>query len=99
MLSSHDRLAQNKRRRAASVLCSSMYTDVYVVLAKSIEIIDNVSDLPHDTHEQVLKLKQALYGLKQGPQLWNKEMHAFLFGEFGWTRADNESCLYNHHDD
>ena len=76
-----------------------MYTDLYVDLAKSIGIIDKVSELPHDTHGQVLKLKRALHGLKQGPQLWNKEMNAFLFGELGWTRADNESSLCYHHDD
>ena len=93
------RLAFDIRRRAASVLCSSMDTVVYVDLAKGIRIIDKVLKLPHDTHGHVLMLKRALYGLKQSPKLWNMKMNAFHVDEFGWTRADNEPCLYNHHDD
>ena len=48
-------------------LRSSMDTDVYVELAKGIGLIDKVSKLPHDTDGQVLKLRRALYGLKQSP--------------------------------
>jgi hypothetical protein len=79
-------------------LRSSMDTDVYVDLAKGIQLMDKVSGLPHNSDGQVLKLRRALYGLKQSPQLWNKEMNSFLVDELGWTRADNESCLYYFHD-
>ena len=78
-------------------LRSNMDTDVYVGLAKGVELIDKVSKLPYNFDNQVLKLRRALYGLKQSPQLWNKEMNSFLVDELGWTRADNESCLYYYH--
>ena len=80
-------------------LRSSMDTDVYVYLVKGIGLIDKVLKLPHDNDGQVLRLRRALYGLKQSPQLWNKEMNTFVVDELGWTRADNESCPYYHHDD
>ena len=80
-------------------LRSSMDTDVYVQLAKGISLLDKVTGKPHDADGSVLKLRRALYGLKQSPQLWNKEMNSFLVNELGWTRADNESCLYYFHDE
>ena len=41
----------------------------------------------------VVKLKRALYGLKQSPREWNSVMNAFLLG-LGYKRCRMDPCLY-----
>ena len=42
---------------------------------------------------KVLKLRKALYGLRQAPQAWNAKLNATL-GELGFTRCATEHVLY-----
>ena len=43
--------------------------------------------------ELVLKLKKALYGIKQAPYLWNSLLHKFLVGQ-GMQRSEVDPCIY-----
>jgi hypothetical protein len=42
---------------------------------------------------QVLKLKKAMYGLKQAPQAWHKALSQWLFS-IGFHRCDAEMCVF-----
>ncbi|CAH2108821.1 unnamed protein product [Euphydryas editha] len=42
---------------------------------------------------KVLKLKRALYGLKEAPKCWNTRFHEFIIKE-GFTQSKHDSCLY-----
>jgi hypothetical protein len=42
---------------------------------------------------KVLKLRKALYGLRQAPWVWNAKLYATL-GELGFTRCTTEHALY-----
>ena len=50
----------------------------------------------HDVNydNRVVRLLRALYGLKQSPQLWNKELNRVLVDELNLTRASADACLY-----
>ena len=54
----------------------------YMDLPKGISLRDTDGKL-HTT----VKLKRALYGLKQSPQLWSKALNKFFIQECGFTRA------------
>jgi hypothetical protein len=43
--------------------------------------------------EQVLKLRKALYGLRQAPRAWYAKLHCCL-NSLGFTRNDNEHAVY-----
>ena len=66
----------------------------YMDLPKGISLRDTDGKL-HTT----VKLKRALYGLKQSPQLWSKALNKFFIQECGFTRAKSETCLYYKHQD
>jgi len=42
---------------------------------------------------QVLKLKKAMYGLKQAPQAWHQNFSTWLFS-IGFRRTDAEPCVF-----
>ena len=42
---------------------------------------------------QVLKLKKAMYGLKQAPQAWHQTLSKWLFS-IGFHRCDAEPCVF-----
>ena len=42
---------------------------------------------------RVLRLRKALYGLRQAPRAWNAKLDATL-GELGFKRCANEHTLY-----
>ena len=42
---------------------------------------------------RVLRLRKALYGLRQAPRAWNAKLDATL-GELGFTRSATEHALY-----
>jgi hypothetical protein len=41
------------------------------------------------------QMRQAIYGLKQAPGVWNKMFHKFLLS-IGFTRSKADHCLYTH---
>lgn len=43
--------------------------------------------------KMVWKLKKAIYGIKQAPYEWNKEINGLLVG-IGFTRMKTDTCLY-----
>ena len=46
-------------------------------------------------HEhKVLKMKKALYGLRQAPRAWYNRIDSYLMNN-GFNRSSNESTLYN----
>ena len=50
------------------------------------------------THPQkVCKLKKAIYGLKQSPRLWNKNLDSFL-RRIGFQSLFTDSCIYTRMD-
>ena len=44
--------------------------------------------------EKVLKLKRALYGLKQSPRQWNKLLKDHLQSECGLVQSKNDDCIF-----
>ena len=42
----------------------------------------------------VLKLKKALYGIKQAPHCWHKTIHDFLTIDLGFKQCHYDQCLY-----
>ena len=42
---------------------------------------------------RVIRLRKALYGLRQAPRAWNAKLDATL-GELGFTRCATEHALY-----
>ena len=62
-------------------------------LAKTIFIKQASGFVIKGTEHKVLKLRKALYGLRQAPQAWNAKLDATL-GELGFTRCATEHTLY-----
>ena len=79
-------------------LRSRIDSDMYVSLAKGVQLIDKATGLPYNHNGDALKLRRALYGCRQSPQLFNKVVNQFFVEELGWVRGENESCLYHHFD-
>ena len=42
----------------------------------------------------VCKLQKSLYGLKQGPRNWYRDMRSFVTGELGYTATVSDPCLF-----
>lgn len=47
-----------------------------------------------DSTNRVCKLKRALYGLKQSPLLWFRELVGFLVDDCHLTQMKNEPCMF-----
>lgn len=57
--------------------------EVYIKCPKGLKIEEG----------KVLRLKKALYGLKEAPKCWNKRFHEFIIGK-GYSLSKHDSCLY-----
>ncbi|RVE40811.1 hypothetical protein evm_014540 [Chilo suppressalis] len=57
--------------------------DVYIKCPKGLKIGER----------KVLKLKKALYGLKEAPKCWNGRFHQFITGK-GYVQSKYDYCLY-----
>jgi hypothetical protein len=44
--------------------------------------------------DKVLKLKRALYGIKQAPKEWNANINAFFIEQLGFKPCIKDTCLY-----
>lgn len=53
--------------------------------------------LQNKTEGKVLKLKKALYGLKEAPRCWNEKLSKFLT-QNGLKRSQSDFCLYTGQD-
>ena len=74
-------------------LRAMMDTEMYMTLPKGVNLVD-VNDPSKSTLTgYVIRLLRSLYGLKQSPQLWNKELDRF-FTKYNFHRADAETSLY-----
>ena len=74
--------------------------EIYVRLPKGVNIMalnDMGKRVPLEKANKVLRLLKSLYGIKQAPQLWNKELTRFL-GTIGFQRLESESSVYVKHD-
>ena len=73
--------------------------EIYVKLPKGISILtldEAGKKVPLESLEsagKALKLIEALHGLKQAPQLWNKELISYL-AELGLKCLESESSIY-----
>jgi hypothetical protein len=55
--------------------------------------VKQLPGFPVSKEEQVLKLKKALYGLRQAPRAWYAKLHCCL-NSLGFTHNDNEHAVY-----
>lgn len=62
--------------------------DIYAEKPEGIEI---------GSKDQVLKLKKAIYGLKQSSLVWNMKLNRAL-QKLGLQRSKVDPCIYYHHD-
>jgi hypothetical protein len=71
----------------AAFLNGDLEQEVYTTLPESYD--------PCDEHGNplVLKLKQALYGLRQAPRAWYDKLHSVLLS-MGFSRSAIDPCLY-----
>ena len=69
-----------------------IYSDVYIRLPYGISIVD--PQLKAGSKGRIPKLLRALYGLRQSPSLWNKELNCFFVDTLHYTRCTSDSCLY-----
>jgi hypothetical protein len=51
----------------------------------------------HGKVHTIVKLLRALYGLRQSPQKFNKELVKFLVEESGFKQTSADSCLFYHY--
>jgi hypothetical protein len=66
-------------------LNADVHEDIYVLVPDGMKLkVGN---------GKVLKLKKALYGIKQAPHEWNKNINAFLLS-IGFRRCLMDTCLY-----
>jgi hypothetical protein len=79
-------------------LRSNMDTEVFVRLARGISLRDRRDGSDPINNGMSLRLLKSIYGLRQSPQLWNKEINTFMVDEMGFTRGSNESSMYHRHD-
>lgn len=56
------------------------------------ELPDGI-DFGFNARNTVIKLKKALYGLRQAPKVWNEHLHLFL-SELNFQRCLGDPCLY-----
>ena len=73
---------------------SKIDVPIYVQLPSGITVDARYQDGKYNN--RVVRLLRALYGLKQSPQLWNKELNRVLTDELQFSRSINDSCLYYH---
>ena len=71
---------------------SKIDTPIYLQLPDGITVDARYPNGKYDN--RVVRLLRALYGLKQSPQLWNKELNRILTDVHGFTRSTSDSCLY-----
>jgi len=62
-------------------------------LAETVFIKQALGFAVKGAEHKVLKLRKALYGLRQAPRAWNAKLDATL-GELGFTRCATEHALY-----
>lgn len=62
------------------------------------EVKDDIYIYPPDgiccDKDRVLKLRKAIYGLKQSSKCWNEKINTFLV-QYGFVRSENDYCLYS----
>ena len=72
---------------------------IYIQLVRGVNLRSKADGTDPLQHDMALRLLKSLYGIKQAPQLWNKDITNFMVNEsFGFTRASAESSLYYKHD-
>jgi hypothetical protein len=64
-------------------LNASVSEDIYVSIPEGMNM----------NEDYVLKLKKALYGIKQAPREWNQEITKFLLN-LGYVACKKDACLY-----
>ena len=73
-------------------LCTGIDSDVYVRLPNGISFVD--PQLKAGSTGRIPKLLRALYGLRQSPSLWNKELNCFFVDTLKHARCASDRCLY-----
>mmetsp|Transcript_9195 Transcript_9195/g.37743 ORF Transcript_9195/g.37743 Transcript_9195/m.37743 type:complete len:529 (+) Transcript_9195:1474-3060(+) len=71
---------------------SRIDTDIYVKLPTGTSFTD--LDGHKYKHRRLPKLLKSLYGLRQSPLLFNKEIDSFFQTTLGYERGLSDSCLY-----
>ncbi len=69
----------------SAFLHSELYDDIYMEVPEGIVYCG----------DKVCKLRRALYGLKQSPQIWNQKLHNYLI-QIGFKQCKVDYCVYYH---
>ena len=72
---------------STAFLNANLEETVFMKIPPGMEIIGDDSD------DLVLRLRRALYGLKQSPRAWNRELDTFLKSQ-GFLQSTAEPCIY-----
>ena len=92
-LAAHYRLDVYQADIKQAFLRARLPHDSFVRLPKGVSIASNLDSSVSTDNGYVLRLLRSLYGLKEAPQIWNKELSRFAEDE-GFVRADSETSLY-----
>jgi hypothetical protein len=63
-------------------------TDIWLKLPNGVKFLDGKGNA-----HQIVKLVRSLYGLRQSPQLFNKELNRFMHSE-GFVQTTADACLF-----
>ena len=81
----------------ANAFCQSLVdVPVYIELPRGIDVFDPIAaelDRQKATRKRALRLVKALYGLRQSPRLFYKDL-AKTLQDAGFTRSEYEPCLF-----
>ena len=58
------------------------------------DINSNNSNINNNNNNKVLKLNKALYGIKQAPNEWNKDISEFMVSTMKFTQCIKDTCVY-----
>jgi hypothetical protein len=85
-------------RYAVSLVASSPDLEIHHLDVNSAFLNSSLEDeiymrLPTDLGGNVVQLRKSLYGLKQSPRCWNKEVTGYLLS-LGFTQSVADPCLF-----
>ena len=66
--------------------------NIYMSIPEGMNVINNNNI--NNNNNKVLKLNKALYGIKQAPNEWNKDINDYMVSIMKFTQCVKDTCVY-----